>query len=68
MRDPKDWIYFTVHIEADKTHAAVERRLLEQQLDEKNIEGAELAAHTVLAKLYGFLDALCEKHQITCAT
>ena len=61
MTNPKDWFYFTVHIEADKEHAAVERKLLGQHIDEVNFERVKLAVEEILDALWSFLDSLYEE-------
>jgi pyrroloquinoline-quinone synthase len=37
MTSQNDWRYFTVHIEADKEHARVERELLQKAINSDNI-------------------------------
>lgn len=64
--DPKNWEYFTVHIEADRVHAAEERALLLQHLSEANSkEVLEEVKKTVLLLDHFLLD-LCHKHGISC--
>lgn len=67
MTSPKDWKYFSIHIEADKEHAAVERDLIRKHLTEKEVESALSAADQVLDKLWNFLSSLCHRHQVSCA-
>ncbi len=67
MQNPRDWYYFTVHIEADKEHAAVEHMLLQQHVTIENAPAVSHATQRVLDGLYGFLDSLCEKYNIACA-
>ena len=38
--DPKTYEYFTVHIEADREHAAAEREILAHHVDDTNGEAA----------------------------
>ena len=66
MSDPQDWYYFSVHIEADKEHAAIERELLGKHITPRNAERVKTAVDRVLNRLWGFLDSLCEKYQISC--
>ena len=61
---PEDYNYFTVHIEADREHAAVEAAQIAQIVDENNRAAALEAVGEVLAGLYGLLSAVCEKHNI----
>src|SRR6266571_4315104 len=51
--DPEHYRYFTVHIEADREHAAAEREMLGQYIDNHNFE-------SVRASVNGILDALWE--------
>ncbi len=36
FKDPKDYEYFSVHIEADKEHSAAEREMLSASIDNRN--------------------------------
>lgn len=65
MINPKDWAYFTVHIEADKEHAAVERELIGKHFDVKNVETVNKSADQVLDGLWNFLTSLCERYEVT---
>ena len=58
--------YFSVHIEADKEHAATERALLEQHLNEDNAESASKSVDRVLDSLWGMLSGVCHRHGIAC--
>ena len=62
--DEEGYRYFTVHIEADREHAAVEAALMAQVLDESERGAALEAVDEVLGGLYGLLSAVCEKHGI----
>lgn len=71
LQNPNDWKYFTVHIEADKEHAAVERELLlrnlyssELNIDKKSEASALQAVQRVLDGLWEFLSSLCDQYQI----
>ncbi len=66
MNNPKDWYYFSVHIEADKEHAAVERELLAKHVTRDNAQAVKNAVEQILDGLWAFLDSLCEKYQISC--
>lgn len=67
MKSPKDWVYFTVHIEADKEHAAVERQLLSEHVNATNAKDALTAAQRILDRLWDFLTSLAERYQIACS-
>ncbi len=55
MQDPEAWRYFSVHIEADQEHAAVERGLLEHFLRGEVKERVHAAVDAVLDALWNFL-------------
>lgn len=62
--DPEGYKYFTVHIEADREHAAVEAAQIAQLVNEAERPAALEAVGEVLGGLYGILSAVCEKHGI----
>lgn len=62
--NPEDYRYFTVHIEADREHAAVEAGQIATVVDDGQRAAALEAVDEVLAGLYGLLSAVCEKHGI----
>lgn len=62
--NPEGYRYFTVHIEADREHAAVEAAQIARTVDSGTQEGALEAVDEVLDGLYGLLSAVCEKHDI----
>jgi pyrroloquinoline-quinone synthase len=62
--NPADYAYFTVHIEADREHSAVEAAQIARLVGESHREAAMGAAGEVLDGLYGLLSAVCERHNI----
>lgn len=64
MQNPEDWAYFSVHIEADKEHAAQERSLLARYLNKENQEIVATSVNKVLTVLWNFLSDLCHKYTI----
>lgn len=64
MKDPKQWEYFHIHIEADKEHAAQERQLLDQYVTSENYDKVFQSVDKVLDNLCNFLSSLCEKYNI----
>jgi pyrroloquinoline-quinone synthase len=62
--DAEGYKYFTVHIEADREHAAVEAAQIAQVVDEAERASALEAVGEVLGGLYGILSAVCDKHGI----
>jgi len=64
--DPESYRYFTVHIEADREHAAAERALLAQHIDAQNSAAVTKAADRILNALWALLSAVCRRHAIAC--
>ena len=62
--NPEGYKYFTVHIEADREHSAVEAAQIALVVDESQSVPALDAVGEVLDGLYGLLSAVCEKHGI----
>ena len=67
FNDPAGYDYFTVHVEADREHAAVEAAQIAQCLDESERAAALEAVGEVLGGLYGLLSAVCERDGIATA-
>ena len=64
--DPESYRYFTVHIEADKEHSAVERKLLEENIGPKNQEHITAAVDRALGALWELLSGVCRRHAMVC--
>jgi pyrroloquinoline-quinone synthase len=64
--DPQTYRYFTVHIEADREHAAMERKLLEKNIRPENQEGVTAAVDRALKALWELLSGVCRRHAIVC--
>jgi len=64
MTDPRSTAYFTVHIEADREHAAIERQLLEAHANADNASVVMESVDTVLDALWDMLSGVCERHTI----
>src|SRR5271170_5639592 len=64
ISNPDGYQYFTVHIEADREHAAVEAAQIAQLVDDSQCAAALEASGEVLAGLYGLLTAVCERHGV----
>lgn len=62
--NPEGYEYFSVHIEADREHAAVEAAQIAQLVDEGQRPAALEGVGEVLGGLYGLLSAVCERHGI----
>lgn len=65
--DAAGYKYFTVHIEADREHAAVEAAQVAQLVDEGQQAAAIEAVGEVLDGLYGLLSGVCERHGVEAA-
>jgi pyrroloquinoline-quinone synthase len=64
--DPKGYEYFSVHIEADKEHSAVEREMLSAHIDDYNIDNVRASVGRVLDALWEMLSGVCRRHAIAC--
>lgn len=64
FNDPKDYEYFSVHIEADREHSAAEREML--KIDNHNFESVRASTNRVLDALWEMLSGVCRRHAIAC--
>jgi pyrroloquinoline-quinone synthase len=64
FHDEEGYRYFTVHVEADREHARVERELLASHLTRENADNALHVADEVLRALWDLLSAVCARHAI----
>lgn len=64
--DPEDYKYFTVHIEADREHAAAEKEMLNAHITESNFCEIRDSANRVLNALWDLLSGVCRRHAIAC--
>lgn len=67
MQNPRNWEYFSVHIAADEEHAAQERQLLGNHVNETNKDQVSRALSEVLDSLWNFLDVLGHRYNIAAA-
>jgi pyrroloquinoline-quinone synthase len=63
---PRDYEYFTVHVEADREHAAAEREMLSEHVHNDNASSAFEAVDRVLDALWEMLSGVCRRHAIAC--
>ena len=63
-QNPSDWEYFSVHIAADKEHAAQERELLSTYVQENNQNLINSSVNKILDRLQEFMTAMCHKHHV----
>jgi len=66
VKDESTLAYFRVHMEADREHAAVERRLLESHLTEENQQAVNEAADRTLDALWEMLSGISRHHGLRC--
>lgn len=66
MNDPRHYEYFTVHVEADREHAAAERAMLNQYVSDNNAATTGRTVDRVLDALWEMLSGVCRRHAIAC--
>ncbi len=66
IKNPKDYEYFTVHMEADREHSATERALLDGYVNDANAPAVQNAVQRVLDALWEMLSGVCRRHAIAC--
>jgi pyrroloquinoline-quinone synthase len=64
--NPKHYEYFSVHLEADREHSAVERKMLSACIDKDNIDKVRVSVRLVLESLWEMLSGVCRRHAIAC--
>ncbi len=64
FNNPKAYEYFSVHIEADREHAAAERKVLSSYIDNHNLESVKASVNRVLDALWEMLSGVCRRHAI----
>ena len=62
--DPTAYEYFSVHVEADREHAAAERTMLSDYVNETNASSVHAAVARVLNALWEMLSGVCGRHAI----
>jgi pyrroloquinoline-quinone synthase len=67
MTAPRNYEYFTVHVEADREHAAAERSMLSQYVTDENAAPTANAVDRILDALREMLSGVCRRHAIACA-
>lgn len=66
MTEPTNYEYFSVHVEADREHAAAEREMLLQHVDDENAPEVKASVERVLNALWELLSGVCRRHAIAC--
>ena len=67
MTEPRDYQYFSVHIEADREHAAAERAMLSEHVTDDNAATTAKSVDRILDALWEMLSGVCRRHAIACA-
>ena len=63
---PRDYEYFTVHVEADREHSAAEREMLSEYVTDANAPSVSAAVTRILDALWEMLSGVCRRHAIAC--
>ena len=66
ITDPEHYRYFSVHVEADREHAAAERSMLIAHVNEKNANKVSQSVQRVLDAMWDLLSGVCHRHAIVC--
>lgn len=66
FNEAKGYEYFSVHVEADREHAAAERAMLSEHVNDENAGAVRAAADRVLNALSDLLSGVCRRHAIAC--
>ena len=66
LNDPRSYRYFSVHLEADKEHAAAEREMLGTRINDDNVAPVRASVQRVLDALWNLLSGVCRRHAIAC--
>ncbi|MDB6147097.1 MAG: Pyrroloquinoline quinone biosynthesis protein PqqC [Spartobacteria bacterium] len=64
--NPESYRYFSVHIEADREHAATERQMLAGCINDRNVDAVRASARRILDALWEMLSGVCRRHAIAC--
>jgi pyrroloquinoline-quinone synthase len=63
---PRDYEYFSVHVEADREHSAAERQMLSEYVRDENAVPVSTAVTRILDALWEMLSGVCRRHAIAC--
>jgi pyrroloquinoline-quinone synthase len=66
VTNPRDYQYFSVHVEADREHAAAERGMLSKYVTDENAAPVSAAVTRILDALWEMLSGVCRRHAIAC--
>lgn len=66
FENPRGYEYFSVHVEADREHAAAEREMLRKHVTDANAPAVQSSVDRVLNALWDLLSGVCRRHAIAC--
>ncbi|HZE12765.1 MAG TPA: iron-containing redox enzyme family protein, partial [Chthoniobacterales bacterium] len=66
VTEPRDYEYFSVHVEADREHSAAERQMLSEYVSDENAAPVSAAVTRILDALWEMLSGVCRRHAIAC--
>jgi pyrroloquinoline-quinone synthase len=66
FNEPDGYEYFSVHVEADREHAAAERAMLQEYVNDSNTADVKASIDRVLNALWDLLSGVCHRHAIAC--
>jgi pyrroloquinoline-quinone synthase len=66
MTEPRSYEYFSIHVEADREHAAAERQMLSEHVTDDNAASTSTAVDRILNALWEMLSGVCRRHAIAC--
>jgi pyrroloquinoline-quinone synthase len=66
FKNPEHYEYFSVHLEADREHSAVERKMLNAYVNNRNFDSVRASVDRVLDALWEMLSSVCRRHAIAC--
>ena len=64
--DPEHYRYFSVHLEADREHAAAERAMLASHVHNGNSDSVYQSVQRIMDALWEMLSGVCRRHAIAC--
>ena len=64
--NPQGYEYFSIHVEADREHAAAEREMLAEHVTDANAPAVKQSVDRVLNSLWDLLSGVCRRHAIAC--
>jgi pyrroloquinoline-quinone synthase len=66
IKNPEHYEYFTVHLETDREHSAVERKMLNTHVNGCNFDSVRSSVDRILNALWEMLSGVCRRHAIAC--